>query len=37
LDKIANSQKITDREKLRYLKYIWYLKSDERLEFIKLI
>jgi hypothetical protein len=22
LDKIANSQKITDREKLRYLKYI---------------
>lgn len=36
LDKIVNSKIITQKEKLYYLKYIWYLKSFERLEFIKL-
>jgi len=37
LDKIANSKIITEKEKLYYLKYIWYLKGFERLEFAKLV
>lgn len=37
LDKIVNSKIITEKEKLYYLKYIWYLKAFERLEFSKLV
>ncbi len=30
LDKIANSTKLTEREKISYLRYVWYLTQKEK-------
>ena len=37
LDKIVNSCKITENEKIKYLKYIWYLTIQEREELANLV
>ena len=37
LDKIANSVMLSDNEKLNFLKYIWYMTWDEKIQLAKLI
>lgn len=37
LDKIANSVILSDKEKLNFLKYIWYMTWEEKVKLAKLI
>jgi hypothetical protein len=37
IDAIANSMKIGDKEKMTFLKYIWYMTLSERKELLTLI
>ena len=37
LDKIARSNILTQAEKLNFLKYIWYMTSDEKRELATVI
>ncbi len=37
IDAIANSLLLSDKEKLNFLKYIWYMTFSERRELQKLV
>lgn len=37
IDAIANSLKMGDKEKMNFLKYIWYMTFSERKELLTLI
>ena len=37
LDKITGSNKLTEHEKISFLKYIWYMTLNERQELIQLV
>lgn len=35
LDKITNSNQLTNKEKINFLKYIWYMTNTEKRELIQ--
>ena len=37
LDKISSSNKLTDKEKITSLRYIYYMTEDEKIEFTQLV
>lgn len=37
LNRIANSDELSDNEKITFLKYVWYLTSTEKAELFQLI
>jgi hypothetical protein len=37
LNKIANSNELSNAEKIHFLKYVWYMTSSERKELAQIV